>query len=43
MSAAGFTTQEIADDLGYATPNAVSYQLRRIQREMQERFEGSPF
>jgi DNA-binding NarL/FixJ family response regulator len=31
MKAAGFSTVEIAEELGYATPQAVSNQLRRIQ------------
>ena len=40
MKAAGFTTTEIAEDLGYGSPQAVSNQLRRIQDEIKERFEG---
>ena len=40
MKAAGFTTTEIAEDLAYGSPQAVSNQLRRIQDELKERFEG---
>ena len=40
MKAAGFTTTEIAEDLAYGSPQAVSNQLRRIQEEIKERFEG---
>ena len=40
MKAAGFTTTEIAEDLAYGSPQAVSNQLRRIQDEIKERFEG---
>jgi DNA-binding CsgD family transcriptional regulator len=40
MSAAGFTSSEIADELGYGSPQAVSNQLRRIQDDIKERFEG---
>jgi DNA-directed RNA polymerase specialized sigma24 family protein len=40
MYAAGFTTTEIAEDLAYGSPQAVSNQLRRIQEEVKERFEG---
>ena len=40
MKAAGFTTTEIAEDLAYGSPQAVSNQLRRIQDEVKERFEG---
>ena len=40
MSAAGFSNLEIADELGYASSNAVSNQLRRIRDEISERLEG---
>ncbi len=40
MFAAGFTSSEIADELGYGSPQAVSNQLRRIQDDIKERFEG---
>ena len=40
MHAAGFSTTEIAEDLAYGSPQAVSNQLRRIQDEIKERFEG---
>ena len=40
MHAAGFSTTEIAEDLAYGSPQAVSNQLRRIQDEVKERFEG---
>ena len=40
MHAAGFTPTEIAEDLGYASPQAVNNQLRRIREEHQERSEG---
>ena len=40
MHAAGFSTTEIAEDLAYGSPQAVSNQLRRIQDELKERFEG---
>ena len=43
MVAAGFSSQEIADDLGYASPQAVANQMRRIKKEMKDRFEGSGF
>jgi RNA polymerase sigma factor (sigma-70 family) len=37
MKAAGFTPTEIAEELGYASPQAVSNQLRRIQEDFEER------
>jgi RNA polymerase sigma factor (sigma-70 family) len=40
MHAAGFSPTEIAQDLGYASPQAVNNQLRRIREDIQERFEG---
>jgi RNA polymerase sigma factor (sigma-70 family) len=40
MSAAGFSAQEIAEELGYASPQAVNNQLRRIREDVQARFEG---
>lgn len=39
MYAAGFSMEEIAEALGYANRNAVSNQIRRIQVEIQARFE----
>lgn len=42
MSAAGFSNLEIADELGYASSNAVSNQLRRIRLELTERLEDKP-
>lgn len=41
MYTAGFTPTEIAEDLGYASPQAVSNQLRRIQEDIQERMEST--
>jgi len=41
MKAAGFTTTEIAEDLGYGSPQAVSNQLRRIQEEIKEHMEST--
>jgi RNA polymerase sigma factor (sigma-70 family) len=41
MSAAGFSNLEIADELGYASSNAVSNQLRRIRQEITERLEAA--
>jgi DNA-directed RNA polymerase specialized sigma24 family protein len=40
MKAAGFTSAEIAEELEYASPQAVSNQLRRIQDELRETYEG---
>ena len=40
MKAAGFTSAEIAEELEYASPQAVSNQLRRIQDELKEMYEG---
>jgi len=37
MKAAGFTSAEIAEELSYGSPQAVSNQLRRIQDELLER------
>ena len=42
MQAAGFSMEEIADSLGYASRHAVSNQIRRIRVEIQARFE-TPF
>ena len=41
MSAAGFTAAEIAEELAYASPQAVSNQLRRIQDDIKERMEST--
>lgn len=41
MSAAGFSNSEIADELGYASSNAVANQLRRIRQEIAERQEAA--
>lgn len=41
MSAAGFSNLEIADELGYASSNAVANQLRRIRQEINERLEAA--
>ena len=41
MKAAGFTTTEIAEDLAYGSPQAVSNQLRRIQEEIKEHMEST--
>ena len=40
MYAAGFTSAEIAEELSYGSPQAVSNQLRRIQDELREKYEG---
>ncbi|CAN2189554.1 RpoE DNA-directed RNA polymerase specialized sigma subunit, sigma24 homolog [Candidatus Nanopelagicaceae bacterium] len=40
MSAAGFSNLEIADELGYASSNAVANQLRRTREEISERLES---
>ena len=40
MSAAGFSNLEIADELGYASSNAVANQLRRTREEITERLES---
>jgi RNA polymerase sigma factor (sigma-70 family) len=39
MKAAGFTSAEIAEELEYASPQAVSNQLRRIQDALKEMYE----
>jgi len=39
MYAAGFSLEEIAEALGYASRNAVSNQIRRIRIDIQARFE----
>lgn len=39
LDAAGFSKAEIAHELGYGTPQAVSNQLRRIRQSVQERME----
>ena len=39
LSAAGFSTDEIAEELGYADRHVVSNTLRRIQEELSLRFE----
>ena len=39
LSAAGFDTGEIAEELGYADRHVVSNTLRRIQDELSDRFE----
>jgi RNA polymerase sigma factor (sigma-70 family) len=41
MKAAGFSAAEIAEDLAYGSPQAVSNQLRRIQEELKERMEST--
>jgi RNA polymerase sigma factor (sigma-70 family) len=41
MHAAGFTPTEIAEDLGYASPQAVSNQMRRIQEQIREHVEST--
>jgi RNA polymerase sigma factor (sigma-70 family) len=41
MYAAGFTPTEIAEDLGYASPQAVSNQMRRIQELITEHVEST--
>jgi DNA-directed RNA polymerase specialized sigma24 family protein len=41
MYAAGFTPTEIAEELAYGSPQAVSNQLRRIQEELKERMEST--
>jgi len=41
MKAAGFSTVEIAEELGYATPQAVSNQLRRIQEQIKTHMEST--
>ena len=41
MHAAGFSTTEIAEDLAYGSPQAVSNQLRRIQEEIKEHMEST--
>jgi RNA polymerase sigma factor (sigma-70 family) len=41
MYAAGFTPTEIAEELAYGSPQAVSNQLRRIQDELKERMEST--
>ena len=41
MKAAGFTSTEIAEELAYASPQAVSNQLRRIQEEIKARMEST--
>jgi RNA polymerase sigma factor (sigma-70 family) len=41
MYAAGFTTTEIAEDLAYASPQAVSNQLRRIQEQIKTHMEST--
>ncbi len=40
LYAAGYETDEIASELGYGSPHAVSNQLRRIQQALSERFES---
>lgn len=40
LYAAGYETDEIAAELGYGSPQAVSNQLRRIQQALTERFEN---
>ena len=40
MSAAGFSNLEIANELGYASSNAVANQLRRTREEITERLES---
>jgi DNA-directed RNA polymerase specialized sigma24 family protein len=39
LYAAGYDPDEIAVELGYGSPQAVSNQLRRIQQALSERFE----
>ena len=41
MSAAGFTSAEIAEELAYASPQAVSNQLRRIQEQIKTHMEST--
>ena len=41
MSAAGFTSAEIAEELAYASPQAVSNQLRRIQKQIKTHMEST--
>ena len=41
LHAAGFSTTEIAEDLAYGSPQAVSNQLRRIQEEIKEHMEST--
>jgi hypothetical protein len=41
MYAAGFTTTEIAEDLAYGSPQAVSNQLRRIQEQIKTHMEST--
>ncbi|MEN9412499.1 MAG: hypothetical protein RIQ92_936 [Actinomycetota bacterium] len=40
LYAAGYETDEIAAELGYGSPQAVSNQLRRIQQALSDRFES---
>lgn len=40
LYAAGYETDEIAEELGYGSHQAVSNQLRRIQESLSERFEN---
>jgi DNA-binding NarL/FixJ family response regulator len=40
LYAAGYETDEIAAELDYGSPQAVSNQLRRIQQALSERFES---
>jgi DNA-binding NarL/FixJ family response regulator len=40
LYAAGYETDEIASELGYGSPQAVSNQLRRIQQALSDRFEN---
>ena len=41
MKAAGFSSAEIAEELGYASPQAVSNQLRRIQEQAEAHREST--
>jgi RNA polymerase sigma factor (sigma-70 family) len=41
MKAAGFSSAEIAEELGYASPQAVSNQLRRIQEQIKTHMEST--
>jgi DNA-binding NarL/FixJ family response regulator len=41
MYAAGFTPTEIAEELAYASPQAVSNQLRRIQEQIKTHMEST--
>ena len=41
MYAAGFTSAEIAEELAYASPQAVSNQLRRIQEQIKTHMEST--